>query len=76
LALPRGGVAIGFEIAQALDAPLDIVLVRKVPWQPELAVGVAPTEPLPKPLSIRIWRPIWTSRELSAGRDGASAHRD
>jgi len=41
LALPRGGVAIGFEIAQALDAPLDIVLVRKigVPWQPELALG-------------------------------------
>ena len=34
LALPRGGVAIGFEIAQALGAPLDIVLVRKigVPW--------------------------------------------
>ena len=41
LALPRGGVAIGFEIAQALGAPLDIVLVRKigVPWQPELALG-------------------------------------
>src|SRR5215469_13287248 len=41
LALPRGGVAIGFEIAQALEAPLDVVLVRKigVPWQPELAVG-------------------------------------
>jgi putative phosphoribosyl transferase len=41
LALPRGGVAVGFEIARALDAPLDIVLVRKigVPWQPELAVG-------------------------------------
>jgi putative phosphoribosyl transferase len=41
LALPRGGVAIGFKIAQELDAPLDIVLVRKigVPWQPELAVG-------------------------------------
>lgn len=41
LALPRGGVAIGYEVAQLLRAPLDIVLVRKigVPWQPELAVG-------------------------------------
>ena len=41
LALPRGGVAVGVEIAEALDAPLDIVLVRKigVPWQPELALG-------------------------------------
>ena len=41
LALPRGGVAIGAEIARRLGAPLDIVLVRKigVPWQPELALG-------------------------------------
>jgi putative phosphoribosyl transferase len=41
LALPRGGVAVGFEIAKALGAPLEIVLVRKigVPWQPELALG-------------------------------------
>jgi putative phosphoribosyl transferase len=41
LALPRGGVAVGFEIARALDTSLDIVLVRKigVPWQPEFALG-------------------------------------
>ena len=41
LALPRGGVAIAAEVAAALDAPLDLILVRKVgvPFQPELAMG-------------------------------------
>lgn len=41
LALPRGGVPVAAEVAQALDAPLDLILVRKigVPAQPELAAG-------------------------------------
>src|SRR5918993_5134609 len=41
LALPRGGVPVGFEIARELKVPLDVFVVRKlgVPWQPELAMG-------------------------------------
>src|SRR5512142_3005579 len=41
LALPRGGVPVAAEVAATLDAPLDLILVRKigVPYQPELAMG-------------------------------------
>jgi putative phosphoribosyl transferase len=41
LALPRGGVPVGLEVARALKAPLDLIMVRKlgVPFQPELAAG-------------------------------------
>jgi len=41
LALPRGGVPVAVEVARALDAPLDLVVARKigVPFQPELAMG-------------------------------------
>jgi putative phosphoribosyl transferase len=41
LALPRGGVPVGYEVAQALQAPLDVFVVRKLgtPGQEELAMG-------------------------------------
>jgi len=45
LALPRGGVPVAFEVAQALNAPLDVFLVRKLglPGQEELAMGAITT---------------------------------
>jgi putative phosphoribosyl transferase len=41
LGLPRGGVPVAYQVARALGAPLDVIVVRKlgVPFQPELAMG-------------------------------------
>ena len=41
LGLPRGGVPVAAVVAAALDAPIDVLVVRKLglPWQPELAMG-------------------------------------
>jgi predicted phosphoribosyltransferase len=45
LALPRGGVPVAFEVAQALEAPLDVFMVRKLgaPGHPEFAIGAIAT---------------------------------
>src|SRR5215475_6743007 len=45
LALPRGGVPVGYEVARALEAPLDVFVVRKlgVPGHEELAMGAIAT---------------------------------
>jgi putative phosphoribosyl transferase len=45
MAIPRGGVPIGFEVARKLNVPLDVLVVRKLgaPFQPELGIGaIAP----------------------------------
>src|ERR1700752_2764814 len=49
LALPRGGVPVAFEVAKALSAPLDVVLVRKIgaPRQKELGLGAVVDGPHP-----------------------------
>lgn len=46
LGLPRGGVPVAYEVATALGAPLDVIVVRKlgVPFQPELAMGAVGEE--------------------------------
>ena len=48
LGLPRGGVPVAFEVAQALHLPLDVFVVRKLgaPGQPELAMGAIATGPV------------------------------
>jgi len=52
-ALPRGGVPVAAEVAAALEAPLDLILVRKigVPYQPELAMGAVVDGS--KPINVR-----------------------
>jgi putative phosphoribosyl transferase len=52
LALPRGGVPIAVPVAEALGAPLDLLLVRKIgaPGQPELALGAVVEGTPPRPV--------------------------
>lgn len=67
LALPRGGVAVAEEVARALDAPLDVLVVRKIgaPFQQELGVGalVGGAEPLYDEDTLR--RLALTERDLA-----------
>jgi predicted phosphoribosyltransferase len=57
LALPRGGVPIGAELARALSAELDVLATRKIglPWRPEQGVGavVAGADPVYDPVLLR-----------------------
>ncbi|MDB6031028.1 MAG: phosphoribosyl transferase protein [Verrucomicrobiales bacterium] len=73
LALPRGGVAVGVEVAKELHAPLDIFVVRKlgVPGQQELAMGAIASG------GIRILNPnVVRSFEISEETINAVASRE
>lgn len=68
LGLPRGGVPVAFEVARALAAPLDVIVVRKlgVPYQPELALGAIGEDGI-RVLDERVLRLTQvTSAELAA----------
>src|SRR3954465_6851574 len=72
LGLPRGGVVVAAEVARALGAPLDVVVVRKLgaPFQPEYAVGavgedgiVVVDDPVVDALELRTTLPRLVERE-------------
>ena len=77
MALPRGGVPVAAEVAAALHAPLDLILVRKIgaPFQPELAMGAVVDGP--EPATIRNEDVIRlggiSEAEFAQARDGALA---
>ena len=73
LALPRGGLAVALPIAEALNAPLDLLLVRKigVPFEPEVAMG-AVLEGNP-PVVVRLEETI---RELQIAHAVFEAEKD
>ncbi len=72
LGLPRGGVPVAAEVARALGAPLDVLVVRKlgVPYQPELAFG-AIGEGGVRVLNSEVLRRTGLSEETIAGVETA-----
>ena len=70
-ALPRGGVVLGVEVARALDAPLDLIVVRKIghPDQPEYAIGAVTEngEWVLNPEEARALDPNWIADAARSG---------
>ena len=71
LGLPRGGVPVAFEVAKALRAPLDVLVVRKlgVPFQPELAFGAIGED------GVRVLNDLVVCESRLGGNDMASVER-
>ncbi len=79
LALPRGGVPVGFEVAEALGAPLDVLIVRKIgaPGHPELGIGAVVDGSEPQiVLNEDVIREVKTVRRLYRAGKAAPAGRD
>ncbi|MFF4658644.1 phosphoribosyltransferase [Streptomyces sp. NPDC001381] len=79
LALPRGGAAVAEEVARALDAPLDVLVVRKIgaPFQPEFGVGALVGEEDPLFDEDALGRLGLTERDLAVvvQRERTELHR-
>jgi putative phosphoribosyl transferase len=72
IALPRGGVPLGAEIAQVWQAPLDLVITRKIgaPFNPEYAIGslAEKSEPLLNTLETNKLSKEWLEQAVAEGR--------
>ena len=79
-ALPRGGVLLGVEIARALDAPLDLIVVRKIghPYSPEYAIGAVAEDGfvIMNPEEAATLDQAWTSRAAAAELKEAQRRRE
>src|ERR1700757_3204184 len=80
LALPRGGVVVGSEVAQELDVPLGVILVRKIghPFSQEFAVGAVAEdeEPVYDPAEVKTVDPTWLKLEEEAARELIDQRRE
>ena len=76
-ALPHGGVVLGAEIARFLEAPLDLIVVRKIghPQQPEFAIGAVAEdgEAIRNPAEPVVQDSVWFNRAAELAK--AEAHR-
>jgi hypothetical protein len=78
VALPRGGVPVGAEVARLLKAPLDLVIVRKIgaPWQRELAVAAVVDGPHPEIVVDEATRAATGADPACIEREAAAGWRD
>lgn len=78
--LPRGGVAVAYEIAQYLKAPLDLVIVRKIghPYEPEFALGAVAEDGdlLGNEKSLAEVDQTWLAKEIEHQRAEAARRRE